>query len=1072
MNNETDIGIKFTNKIENMGQLKEYKETLKEIQSIGKTAGKTANSVSKSSDKISKSISGAFNTAVLTSFVYGLKNLTKSLSKFSTQSSAYLENINLYQVAFDGNTESADRFINKLTEMYGLDESWLTNTVGIFKQLSNAMNLSVETGTKLSTLLTQMSIDISSLYNIDIDRASSVLQSALAGQTKPIRGATGADITTATLQSTLGNLGIDRYVSDLSYAERRLVTIISLTQQLGQATNDFGKTIESPSNQMRILNEQWARLTRSVGNVFMPLLSRILPYLNGIIMAMTEIINLIAGLFGFKIEDFDYGVSSVADSVLDLEDGLEGASESAKKLKQGLRGFDKLNVITTPTAGTSGAGGGAGGIDASILDAFNDAFGEYNNKLKDVKMKANDIRDSIMEWLGFTKLVNEETGDINWKYVGGNELVENILKIAEKIVPHLKNIFDYGSKIAGGVIKQFLEDLATGPYGKISEAMLTIIEKIFKTIAENEFLINVFTKLFEITLISKFITKIGTLLTKLGTGNGLFGIISKLYSPTYKLFSMMGSLSKEWGGNLTAGIEMWRIQSGMIDASTGKVKGFSGAMQMGKSAVQGFAGALAGLYIYNEALSDMEKNGVNVANTIGSLTGSITSTTSAMMAGASVGGVWGAVIGGAISEIAQGVPLIQNVFDLITGKAFEDALNQKIVKTQEFIDKHNEMINSILSGTETQMVEVEANKVFVEELGKLIDANGKVKDGYEETAKIILTKLNDAYGTNYQLVDGQITLNGIEKQSYEDLAVAIDKVIKQKEIELQTKALEEVIVANKKHQMELYSQEQDELKILQEQMDYYNKAIENGGTYAGKSAKEWDKASTVTKDKILMLRGEQEKNQKKTQEYFNDIKKLSSGNAKEVEETLKKYNKNIQTVGTESEKALDKGKKKADGIKATLDGLSNRNISINLDLNTSAFDNKISNAGSRLDNLISNASKLRANADGGMFVNGKWNPITAYASGGLPPVGQLFMARERGPELVGKIGSHTAVMNNDQIVGSVSNGVYQAVRSAMGTQNQGTQVYNIYLDEEHKLGTYTLEQLQSMAKSNGKRILV
>ena len=72
-------------------------------------------------------------------------------------------------------------------------------------------------------------------------------------------------------------------------------------------------------------------------------------------------------------------------------------------------------------------------------------------------------------------------------------------------------------------------------------------------------------------------------------------------------------------------------------------------------------------------------------------------------------------------------------------------------------------------------------------------------------------------------------------------------------------------------------------------------------------------------------------------------------------------------------------------------------------------------------------------ADGGLFVNGQWKPIQQYAVGGTPPVGQMFIARERGPELVGKINNHTAVMNNDQIVSSVASGVYQAVRSAVGT---------------------------------------
>lgn len=49
-----------------------------------------------------------------------------------------------------------------------------------------------------------------------------------------------------------------------------------------------------------------------------------------------------------------------------------------------------------------------------------------------------------------------------------------------------------------------------------------------------------------------------------------------------------------------------------------------------------------------------------------------------------------------------------------------------------------------------------------------------------------------------------------------------------------------------------------------------------------------------------------------------------------------------------------------------------------------------------------------------------------YANGGFPKVGEMFYARESGPELVGKIGSRSAVVNNQQIVDSVSSGVSRA----------------------------------------------
>ena len=73
--------------------------------------------------------------------------------------------------------------------------------------------------------------------------------------------------------------------------------------------------------------------------------------------------------------------------------------------------------------------------------------------------------------------------------------------------------------------------------------------------------------------------------------------------------------------------------------------------------------------------------------------------------------------------------------------------------------------------------------------------------------------------------------------------------------------------------------------------------------------------------------------------------------------------------------------------------------------------------------------------------------IETYARGGFPDMGQLFIAREAGPEMVGSIGSRTAVANNDQIVEAVSRGVYDAVVSAMG-QTGGAQVVEAKVNDK------------------------
>ncbi len=73
--------------------------------------------------------------------------------------------------------------------------------------------------------------------------------------------------------------------------------------------------------------------------------------------------------------------------------------------------------------------------------------------------------------------------------------------------------------------------------------------------------------------------------------------------------------------------------------------------------------------------------------------------------------------------------------------------------------------------------------------------------------------------------------------------------------------------------------------------------------------------------------------------------------------------------------------------------------------------------------------------------------IPRLAEGGMVSTGQMFIAREAGPEMVGSIGNRTAVANNDQIVESVSQGVYRAVVQAM-SQSGGSQVVEAKVNDK------------------------
>ena len=96
----------------------------------------------------------------------------------------------------------------------------------------------------------------------------------------------------------------------------------------------------------------------------------------------------------------------------------------------------------------------------------------------------------------------------------------------------------------------------------------------------------------------------------------------------------------------------------------------------------------------------------------------------------------------------------------------------------------------------------------------------------------------------------------------------------------------------------------------------------------------------------------------------------------------------------------------------------------------------------------------------------KLNPIQ-LANGGMNiSNGQLFIARESGAELVGQYGGKSAVMNNEQIVRAVTDGVYRAMTQALAQSNSGNQQTiiqpHIYLDRKELTA-----QVEQQQQSNG-----
>lgn len=134
-------------------------------------------------------------------------------------------------------------------------------------------------------------------------------------------------------------------------------------------------TINSLSNQMRLFENNVSELAIVIGQLFMPVLTKVLPILNGFIIALKTVISTIAGFFGIKIDLQGLGTNfgDAEEYSGGFSDNLEEATENAKKLKKYTLGFDELHVLDTSSDSGSDVTGGTGlDLSGNVLDAVSE----------------------------------------------------------------------------------------------------------------------------------------------------------------------------------------------------------------------------------------------------------------------------------------------------------------------------------------------------------------------------------------------------------------------------------------------------------------------------------------------------------------------------------------------------------------------------------------------------------------------------------------------------------------------------------------------------------------------------
>lgn len=329
--------------------------------------------------------------------------LAEWLSKAVNQSIAYTENLNLFTVAMGDAYGAGSAFVDQMAEVYGMDPSNLLRYAGNFYQLSDAIGASEEASSALALSLTKAGNDLSSLFNVPIETVINDLSSGMMGMSRAVKKY-GMDIRSTTLQQTALSLGITESVKNMTEANLQGLRFITMMRQGANASGDFANTIESPANQLKIFKEQITQLGRAIGNFFVQPLATAIAYINGFVMAIRIVLQYIAKLLNIFNLSFG-GTSKISDGAKDVANSVAGiggaAAESAKELKKLIAPFDELTTLDKPTD-TSGSGGGGGGGAADVMDPeILKAIEEMQQKLENIRMKAVQVRDTILEFLGF-----------------------------------------------------------------------------------------------------------------------------------------------------------------------------------------------------------------------------------------------------------------------------------------------------------------------------------------------------------------------------------------------------------------------------------------------------------------------------------------------------------------------------------------------------------------------------------------------------------------------------------------------------------------------------------------------
>jgi hypothetical protein len=334
-------------------------------------------------DKVGKDSAKQFKKAGYNSAEEYAGSFRKRFGKLQKQLTGY---------DVDYNTGDAT---NTFSHNLGLDLTEVMNYNAAIAQITNSAGMLGETSIATSKALTMLSADWASLANLDTADVMQNFQSALVGQSRAVYKY-GLDITSAGLAQTAMNHGVTESIKNLSQQSKMQLRVLTMLEQSKVAYADLARTINQPANQLRMLQAGFKKLALTIGSLFMPIVQKLYPYMNAVVMVLQDFAQWVAKLAGIKLGDTDGSrktpevpdYSDAADDTDKVAKNMDKTAKKTKKAADNLQGFDIVNKLQDNSDSDSDDDDDDKNANIDLSKDISDALKNYE-KIWDNAFKSN-----------------------------------------------------------------------------------------------------------------------------------------------------------------------------------------------------------------------------------------------------------------------------------------------------------------------------------------------------------------------------------------------------------------------------------------------------------------------------------------------------------------------------------------------------------------------------------------------------------------------------------------------------------------------------------------------------------